>query len=101
MLEFYLAAIQFALGDLNGPTAPSNVKPYADPGGQPPKASAAEPRKAEQPSLRYAVPTPGPLADRFGANVQRTMTLLAGSTPQRRNHVRILVYGQSISEGIW
>ena len=29
------------------------------------------------------------------------MALLATSTPQHRNHVRILVYGQSISEGIW
>ncbi len=57
--------------------------------------------KAEQPRLRYAVPVPGPLADRFGANVQRTMGLLATSTPQHRHHVRILVYGQSISEGIW
>ncbi|MCY2990148.1 MAG: SGNH/GDSL hydrolase family protein [Planctomycetota bacterium] len=59
------------------------------------------PLAAQQPQLRYAVPAPGPLADCFGTNVQRTMTLLATSTPQQRNHVRILVYGQSISDGIW
>jgi hypothetical protein len=56
---------------------------------------------AEAPTLRYAVPEAGPVAGRFGDNVQRTMSLLAGSTPQHRNHVRILVYGQSISEGVW
>ena len=36
MLEFYLAAIQFALGDLEAPTAPSHAAPHGDaPGGQP------------------------------------------------------------------
>jgi len=35
-LEFYLAAIQFALGDLEAPTAPSHAAPHGDaPGGQP------------------------------------------------------------------
>ena len=61
-------------------------------------AAGAEP---PTPTLRYAVPELGPAAGRFGDNVQRTMTLLATSTPQHRNHVRILVYGQSISEGVW
>lgn len=37
----------------------------------------------------------------FGAGVQRTMTLLATSTPQKRNPVRILFYGQSITEQDW
>ena len=32
-----------------------------------------------------------------GENLQRTMTLLATSTPQKRNTVRILFYGQSIT----
>ena len=34
----------------------------------------------------------------FGAGVQRTMTLLATSTPTRRNTVRMLFYGQSASK---
>jgi hypothetical protein len=44
-----------------------------------------------------------PLADdpSFGANIQRTMTLLATSSPQRRNKVRLLFYGQSITEQNW
>jgi type 1 glutamine amidotransferase len=33
MLEFYLAAIQFALGDLEAPTAPSRAAPRGDPPG--------------------------------------------------------------------
>ena len=101
MLEFYLAAIQFALGDLEAPTAPSSAAPRGDAPGGRPEATAAEPAKAEQPRLRYAVPAPGPLVNRFGANVQRTMALLASSTPRHRRHVRVLVYGQSISEGVW
>jgi hypothetical protein len=37
----------------------------------------------------------------FGRNVQRTMRLLATSTPERRNTVRVLFYGQSITEQGW
>jgi spore coat polysaccharide biosynthesis predicted glycosyltransferase SpsG len=37
----------------------------------------------------------------LGRGVQRTMTLLATSTPQRRNTVRILFYGQSITAQDW
>ncbi|TAH27676.1 MAG: T9SS C-terminal target domain-containing protein [Cytophagales bacterium] len=37
----------------------------------------------------------------FGRGIQRTMKLLATSTPQKRNTVKILVYGQSISHGTW
>ena len=36
-----------------------------------------------------------------GAGVQRTLTLLATSTQERRNTVRILFYGQSITEQEW
>ena len=36
-----------------------------------------------------------------GKNIQRTMRLLAESTPERRNTVRILFYGQSITEQGW
>jgi hypothetical protein len=37
----------------------------------------------------------------WGRNIQRTMRLLAESTPQKRNTVRILFYGQSITEQKW
>jgi hypothetical protein len=36
-----------------------------------------------------------------GAGIARTMRLLATSTPQKRNRVRILFYGQSITEQAW
>lgn len=39
--------------------------------------------------------------DRLGQGVQRTMTLLATSTPTHHNTVRILFYGQSITEQDW
>ncbi len=37
----------------------------------------------------------------YGRNIQRTMHLLATSTPEHRNTVRILFYGQSITEQKW
>lgn len=37
----------------------------------------------------------------FGARIQRTMGLLAGSTPRERRQVRILFYGQSITQQDW
>jgi len=37
----------------------------------------------------------------FGQGIQRTMTLLATSTPEHRNKVRVLFYGQSITEQEW
>jgi hypothetical protein len=37
----------------------------------------------------------------LGLGIQRTMTLLATSTPQHRNHVKVLFYGQSITEQPW
>ena len=37
----------------------------------------------------------------FGKNIQRTMRLLATSTPEKRNTVKILFYGQSITEQKW
>lgn len=42
-------------------------------------------------------------ADRsgFGRGIQRTMTLLETSRPKHRNTVRILFYGQSITEQDW
>lgn len=51
----------------------------------------------------YSTPAPpkDKDADALGRGVQRTMTLLATSTPTRHNHVRILFYGQSITEQDW
>ena len=78
-------------------------------------AAAAEP--AAQPPIHAPLPTPPPEApvdpnafpplppvpdpSQLGLGVQRAMTLLATSTPQRRNHVRVLFYGQSITEQEW
>ncbi|MCK5805567.1 MAG: hypothetical protein KAI66_22230, partial [Lentisphaeria bacterium] len=38
--------------------------------------------------------------DEFGKRIQRTMNLLATSTAERRNRVRIFFYGQSITQGM-
>jgi hypothetical protein len=37
----------------------------------------------------------------MGRHIQRTMTLLATSTPEKRHTVKILFYGQSITEQDW
>jgi hypothetical protein len=58
-------------------------------------------KKAAQAKPNYP-PAPAPrFPQDLGQNVQRTMTLLATSTPQHRNKVRILFYGQSITEQDW
>lgn len=44
--------------------------------------------------------TLGPV-ETYGANVQRAMTLMAASTPLKRNTVRVLFYGQSITYADW
>jgi hypothetical protein len=49
----------------------------------------------------YPPATPEAHPERFGSGIQRTMTLLATSTPARRNPVRILFYGQSITKQEW
>jgi hypothetical protein len=49
----------------------------------------------------YPLPTPPKDDSQLGAGVQRTMRLLATSTPEHHNHVRILFYGQSITEQDW
>jgi len=54
---------------------------------------------ADQPAA-YAPPKFGDTSS-WGRNVQRTMRLLATSTLQKRNTVRILFYGQSITEQRW
>ncbi|MGL6073611.1 MAG: SGNH/GDSL hydrolase family protein [Fimbriiglobus sp.] len=42
-----------------------------------------------------------PDASGWGKNIQRTMRLLATSTPEHRHTVRVLFYGQSITEQKW
>src|SRR3954454_11677934 len=63
----------------------------------PPRPTAGRP-KGPPPPPRDPPPPPAADPDALGRGVQRTMTLLATSTPQHRNHVRILFYGQSITE---
>ncbi len=46
-------------------------------------------------------PTNFPDRSGWGRNIQRTMRLLATSTAEKRNKVRILFYGQSITEQGW
>lgn len=46
-------------------------------------------------------PTHFPDSSHWGRNVQRTMRLLATSTPEHQHTVRILFYGQSITEQNW
>lgn len=55
--------------------------------------AAAEPRNYPPLTL--------PDTSSWGKNIQRTMRLLATSTPEQRNTVRILFYGQSITEQRW
>jgi len=37
----------------------------------------------------------------FGQYIQRSMSLMDSSTPEKRNTVRVMVYGQSLSEQSW
>lgn len=46
------------------------------------------------------VQTRGPV-ESYGRHIQRTMRLLATSTPQHRHTVKVLFYGQSITEQTW
>jgi len=52
--------------------------------------------------LAQPYPSPAlPDTSKSGKYIARTMNLLASSTPEKRNTVKILVYGQSISEQDW
>jgi hypothetical protein len=55
------------------------------------------------PAPASVFPPPKTLGDvsSYGRNIQRTMRLLATSTPEHRNTVRVLFYGQSITEQKW
>ena len=54
---------------------------------QPPAGAAGDDSFIQRPSIP------------FGSRIQRTMRLLAGSTPEHKHRVRILFYGQSITGG--
>jgi hypothetical protein len=49
----------------------------------------------------FPAPAPDPDEAKKGYGIQRTMRLLATSTPQKRHRVRVLFYGQSITEQSW
>ncbi|NMC38078.1 MAG: hypothetical protein GYA41_07130 [Bacteroidales bacterium] len=51
--------------------------------------------------LPFFVPPDLKGASDLGRYTSRTLNLLNSSTPERKNHVKILVYGQSISEQEW
>ena len=56
---------------------------------------------AQKPDSHYPVPKNAGAKATLGVGIQRTMTLLATSTPEHRNTVKILFYGQSITEQDW
>lgn len=58
---------------------------------------------ATESNIMNPLPAPKNLGDpaKLGLGIQRTMTLLHASTPQHRDTVRILFYGQSITEQAW
>ena len=58
------------------------------------------PSMSRQPSAFPAPKTLGPV-ETYGANIQRSMSLMATSTGIKRNTVRILFYGQSITAQEW
>ncbi|MBC8138006.1 MAG: SGNH/GDSL hydrolase family protein [Fibrella sp.] len=66
-------------------------------------APKPEPAPVTADEINPAWPKPARVADpdALGRGIQRTMRLLTTSTPQKRNHVRILFYGQSITEQKW
>lgn len=49
----------------------------------------------------YPAPPPPQDTSNWGEHIQRSMKLLATSTPEQRNKVRILFYGQSITRQDW
>ncbi|MGD2175035.1 MAG: hypothetical protein PVJ27_06495 [Candidatus Brocadiaceae bacterium] len=54
---------------------------------------------AEGPS--YPTPEPPEEPEKLGAGIQRSMALMATSTPRRRHSVKVLFYGQSITVQDW
>jgi len=56
---------------------------------------------ADAPKANWPAPKPPADMSAFGTGIQRTMTLLATSTPEHRHTVKVLFYGQSITEQGW
>lgn len=54
-----------------------------------------------QPPPNYPKPAPPSDPSRLGLGIQRSMSLIATSTPQKNKRARILFYGQSITEQKW
>ncbi len=64
-------------------------------------ALLGKPAAGDEPAPQFPPPAPPKDESALGLGVQRTMHLLASSTPEHRNPVRILFYGQSITEQDW
>ncbi len=62
--------------------------------------SMVSPSMSRQPASFPAPKTLGPV-ETYGANIQRSMSLMANSTGLKRNTVRVLFYGQSITAQEW
>lgn len=54
-----------------------------------------------QAPAEFTPPKPATDESKFGAKISRTMAALATSTPEKKNPVKILFYGQSITEQPW
>ncbi len=69
----------------------------------PPRTPLPTPSPEKPATNPAAYPLPAQPSDPsvLGLGIQRTMTLLATSTPQHRHHVRVIFYGQSITEQEW
>lgn len=101
-----LAAIAAAPGFFGGHVRADDAATAANGGGA--VTTAAAPEVAPTPAAERGLPAhsdPPPAAptdvSTWGLHIQRPMTLLATSTPERRNSVRILFYGQSITRSKW
>jgi hypothetical protein len=66
-----------------------------------PIALAMSVNAQEKPTAPPASYPPVKLPPATGKGIERAMTLMAISTPQKRNTVRVLFYGQSITEQTW
>ena len=76
------------------------IRPDETVKGVSPKPAPA-PQTGSLTNSSWAKPEPAANPDTLGRGIQRTMRLLATSTPTHHNHVRILFYGQSITEQKW
>ena len=69
---------------------------YKSPANWTPRSSVAKAEAPKVEEIKLSEP-----AQPYGSRIQRTMRLLATSTPQQRNRVKILFYGQSIIAQNW